>query len=110
MTAVVKAESSTKRFGDVSAVTDLSFALAGKTTTMQMILGLAAPTSGRPLVFDHFYAELPRAALRIGAVLQATDFHPGRSGRDHLRVLGRPAIFLTSDLGSRWRCLATRSY
>jgi ABC-2 type transport system ATP-binding protein len=101
MTAVVKAESLTKRFGEVSAVTDLSFALeagtitgflgpngAGKTTTLRMILGLAAPASGRALVFDHPYAELPRAALRIGAVLEATDFHPGRSGRDHLRMLG----------------------
>src|SRR6516165_2122172 len=99
---VVKAESLTKRFGEVSAVTDLSFALeagtitaflgpngAGKTTTLRMILGLAAPTGGRALVFDRPYAELPRAALRIGAVLEATDFHPGRSGRDHLRMLGR---------------------
>jgi ABC-2 type transport system ATP-binding protein len=102
MTAVVEAESLTKRFGEVSAVTDLSFALeagtitgflgpngSGKTTTLRMILGLAAPTSGRALVFDHPYAELPRAALRIGAVLEATDFHPGRSGRDHLRMLGQ---------------------
>ena len=102
MTAVVKAESLTKRFGEVSAVTDLSFALeagtitgflgpngAGKTTTPRMMLGLAAPTSGRALVFDHPYAELPRAGLRIGAVLEATDFHPGRSGRDHLRMLAQ---------------------
>jgi len=102
VTAVVEAESLTKRFGEVSAVTDLSFALgagtitgflgpngAGKTTTLRMILGLAAPASGRALVFDRPYAELPRAALRIGAVLEATDFHPGRSGRDHLRMLGR---------------------
>jgi ABC-2 type transport system ATP-binding protein len=100
MTAVVKAESLTKRFGEVSAVTDLSFALeagtitgflgpngAGKTTTLRMILGLIAPTIGRALVFGHPYAELPRAALRIGAVLEATDFHPGRSGR--------PSMFLT---------------
>src|SRR5208283_2556247 len=82
--------------------TDLSFALeagtitgflgpngAGKTTTLRMILGLAAPTSGRALVFDHPYAELPRVALRIGALLEATDFHPGRTGRDHLRILGQ---------------------
>ena len=102
MTAVVEAESLTKRFGEVSAVTDLSFALeagtitgflgpngAGKTTTLRMILGLAAPTSGWARVFDHPYAALPRAALRIGAVLEATDFHPGRSGRDHLRMLGQ---------------------
>jgi ABC-2 type transport system ATP-binding protein len=104
MTAVVEAESLTKRFGEVSAVTDLSFALeagtitgflgpngAGKTTTLRMVLGLVAPTSGRARVFDHPYAELPRAARRIGAVLEATDFHPGRSGRDHLRMLGQAA-------------------
>jgi ABC-2 type transport system ATP-binding protein len=104
MTAVVEAESLTKRFGEVSAVTDLSFTLeagtitgflgpngAGKTTTLRMILGLVAPTSGRARVFDHPYAELPHAALRIGAVLEATDFHPGRSGRDHLRMLGQAA-------------------
>jgi ABC-2 type transport system ATP-binding protein len=54
-----------------------------------MILGLVAPSSGRARVFDHPYAELPHAALRIGAVLEATDFHPGRSGRDHLRMLGQ---------------------
>jgi ABC-2 type transport system ATP-binding protein len=102
MTAIVEAESLTKRFGEVTAVTDLSFALeagtitgflgpngAGKTTTLRMILGLVAPTSGSALVFDHPYAQLPGAALRIGAVLEATDFHPGRSGRDHLRMLGR---------------------
>jgi ABC-2 type transport system ATP-binding protein len=102
MTAIVEAESLTKRFGEVSAVTDLSFALeagtitgflgpngAGKTTTLRMILGLVAPSSGRARVFDHPYAELPHAARRIGAVLEATDFHPGRSGRDHLRMLGQ---------------------
>ena len=102
MTAVVKAESLTKRFGEVPAVTDLSFALeagtitgflgpngAGKTTTLRMVLGLASPTSGRALVFDGPYAELERPALRIGAVLEATGFHPGRSGRDHLRMLGQ---------------------
>ena len=102
MTTVVKAESLTKRFGEIAAVTDLSFALeagtitgflgpngAGKTTTLRMVLGLVAPTSGRALVFDQTYAELPHAALRIGAVLEAADFHPGRTGRDHLRTLGR---------------------
>jgi ABC-2 type transport system ATP-binding protein len=104
MTAVVRAESLSKRFGEVLAVEDLSFELeagtitgflgpngAGKTTTLRMLLGLAAPTSGRALVFDTGYAELERPALRIGAVLEATDFHPGRNGRDHLRTLGRAA-------------------
>ena len=104
MTAVVQAESLSKKFGTLLAVDDLSFELeagtitgflgpngAGKTTTLRMLLGLAAPTSGRALVFDRLYAELDQPARRVGAVLEATDFHPGRSGRDHLRTLGRAA-------------------
>ena len=102
MTAVAEFDSLTKRFGALVAVDDLSFSLeqgtitgflgpngAGKTTTLRMLLGLAAPTTGRALVFGRPYAELERPALRIGAVLEATDFHPGRTGRDHLRSLGR---------------------
>src|SRR6201996_1899239 len=102
MTAVVRAESLTKRFGGVPAVADLSFTLeagtitgflgpngAGKTTTLRMLLGLATPTSGRALMFDRPYAGLEHPAMRIGAVLEATDFHPGRSGRDHLRMLAQ---------------------
>jgi ABC-2 type transport system ATP-binding protein len=102
VTQVVVAESLTKRFGKVVAVDGLSFELeagtitgflgpngAGKTTTLRMLLGLAAPTSGTALLFGRPYAELERPALRIGAVLEATDFHPGRSGRDHLRMLGQ---------------------
>jgi ABC-2 type transport system ATP-binding protein len=98
---VVLAESLTKRFGRVVAVDDLSFSLepgtitgflgpngAGKTTTLRMLLGLAAPSRGRALVFGQPYAAIAQPALRIGAVLEATDFHPGRSGRDHLRMLG----------------------
>ncbi len=96
----IRAESLTKRFGDVLAVDDLSFELergtitgflgpngAGKTTTLRMVLGLAAPTSGRALVFGRPYAELVEPSRRVGAALEAADFHPGRSGRDHLRML-----------------------
>jgi ABC-2 type transport system ATP-binding protein len=99
---VVQAESLSKRFGKVLAVDGLSFALeagtitgflgpngAGKTTTLRMLLGLAAPTRGRALVFDKLYSDIEQPALRVGAVLEATDFHPGRSGRDHLRTLSR---------------------
>jgi ABC-2 type transport system ATP-binding protein len=101
---VVAAESLYKRFGSIEAVSDLSFALepgtitgflgpngAGKTTTLRMLLGLSVPTSGRAFVFEKPYAELERPAFRIGAVLEATDFHPGRSGRNHLRTLGQAA-------------------
>jgi ABC-2 type transport system ATP-binding protein len=97
---VVRAESLTKRFGTVVAVDDLSFELeqgtitgflgpngAGKTTTLLMLLGLAAPTSGRAILFGEPYAQLARPTRRVGAALEATDLHPGRSGRDHLRML-----------------------
>jgi ABC-2 type transport system ATP-binding protein len=103
MGAVV-AESLSKRFGSLVAVDELSFTLqrgtitgflgpngAGKTTTLRMLLGLAAPTSGHSLVLGRPYAALERPALAVGAVLEATDFHPGRSGRDHLRALANAA-------------------
>ncbi len=102
MAPVVVCESLTKRFGTVTAVDDLSFALepgtitgflgpngAGKTTTLRVLLGLAAPTRGSALIFGRPYEQLDEPARRVGAVLEATDFHPGRSGRDHLRTLSR---------------------
>jgi ABC-2 type transport system ATP-binding protein len=95
--AVVRAEHLTKRFGDVLAVDDLSFTLergtvtgflgpngAGKTTTLRMLLHLVEPTAGQALVFGGRYQDLERPASRVGAVLEAADFHPGRSGHDHL--------------------------
>ena len=94
----------TKRFGEVVAVDDLSFALeagtvtgflgpngAGKTTTLRLLLGLAEPTAGKALLFGRRYRELDQPARRVGAVLESNDFHPGRSGRDHLRVLALAA-------------------
>jgi ABC-2 type transport system ATP-binding protein len=99
---VVQSDSLTKRYGKVLAVDNLSFKIesgtitgflgpngAGKTTTLRMLLGLANPTSGHATIFDKPYAQLETPALRVGAVLEATDFHPGRSGRDHLRTLSR---------------------
>jgi len=104
MSCVVSCEALTKRYGDVLAVDGLSFSLeagtitgflgpngAGKTTTLRMLLGLAEPTSGRATIFGEPYAAMERPALRVGAVLEATDFHPGRSGRDHLRILNEAA-------------------
>ena len=102
--AVVSAVGLTKRFGDLTAVDDLSFELeagsvtgflgpngAGKTTTLRMLLGLARPTRGQALVFGRPFTELEQPAARLGAVLEASDLHPGRTGRDHLRVLARAA-------------------
>ena len=103
-TPVVTVRSLTKRFGDLVAVDDLAFSLepgtitgflgpngAGKTTTLRVLLGLAEPTAGEALVFGRRYRDLDDQARRIGAVLESNDFHPGRSGRDHLRALAAAA-------------------
>jgi ABC-2 type transport system ATP-binding protein len=101
---VVTVSSLTKRFGDVVAVDELTFSLhpgtvtgflgpngAGKTTTLRLLLGLAEPASGQALVFGRRYREMDDPAHRVGAVLESSDFHPGRSGRDHLRTLALAA-------------------
>jgi ABC-2 type transport system ATP-binding protein len=94
----------TKRYGTLTAVDGLSFSLdggtvtgflgpngAGKTTTLRLLLGLAAPTSGEALVFGRRYRELAQPVRRVGAVLESNDFHPGRTGRAHLRALAQAA-------------------
>ena len=86
-------------FGEIKAVDGLSFSVepgsvtgflgpngAGKTTTLRMILGLAEPTSGTGTISGVAYAHLPAPGRTVGAVLEATSFHPGRSARNHLRV------------------------
>jgi ABC-2 type transport system ATP-binding protein len=64
---------------------------AGKTTTLRLLLGLAEPNSGTALVFGRRYAQLAQPVRHVGAVLESNDFTPGRSGRDHLRVLALAA-------------------
>ncbi len=101
---VVTASSLTKRFGELVAVDELTFSLeagtvtgflgpngAGKTTTLRLLLGLAEPTAGEALVFGRRYRELDNPAHRVGAALESSDFHPGCSGRDHLRALALAA-------------------
>jgi ABC-2 type transport system ATP-binding protein len=91
-----------KRYGRVSAVEDLSFDVpagevtgflgpngAGKTTTLRIALGLARATAGQALIGGQRYDQLTRPRTVVGAVLEATGFHPGRRGRDHLRILAR---------------------
>ena len=102
--AAISVQGLTKRFGDVLAVDRLSFEVgpgtvtgflgpngAGKTTTLRMLLGLVAPTSGTATIDGRPYRELADPLRRVGAVLEAGGFHPGRSARHHLRVLAKAA-------------------
>jgi len=101
---MIEVERLTKRYGSTVAVDDLSFKVAparvtgflgpngaGKTTTLKVILGLARPTSGRATITERLYRELDLPMRRVGAVLETSNYHPGRSGRNHLRVLAAAA-------------------
>ena len=90
----------TKEFGQTTAVRDLTFTApagqvtaflgpngSGKTTTLRMVLGLVRPTAGQALIGGVRYPELAQPRRQVGALLEATSFHPGRRARDHLRVL-----------------------
>ena len=63
---------------------------AGKTTTMRILLGLVTATTGTATFGRFAYADLPHPQQTVGCVLDAR-FHPGRSGRNHLRVLAPTA-------------------
>jgi ABC-2 type transport system ATP-binding protein len=101
---VIEVENLSKRFGSVQAVAGLSFRVepgtitgflgpngAGKSTTLRSILGLVHPDAGRATVLGVPYRELNLPIHRVGAVLEASEVHPGRSGRNHLRVLATAA-------------------
>ena len=90
----------TKTFGRVTAVRELSFTApagqvtgflgpngSGKTTTLRAALGLIRPTAGEALIGGVPYRHLAQPRRRVGALLEATGFHPGRRARNHLAVL-----------------------
>ena len=102
--AAIELHGLTKRFGAVTAVDDLSLELetgtvtgllglngAGKTTTLRMVLGLVAPSAGRATFGGRRYVDLDEPARHVGAVLEASSFHPGRRAVDHLRILASAA-------------------
>lgn len=90
----------TKRYGREVVVNDLSFTVApgrvtgflgpngaGKSTTMKILLDLASADSGHATVDGTRYRDLDDPTRTVGVVLEPNAFHPGRSGRNHLRVL-----------------------
>jgi ABC-2 type transport system ATP-binding protein len=89
----------TKRYGALTAVDDLSFTVepgrvtgflgpngAGKTTSLRMLLNLVMPTAGTATIGGLRYADLTEPATVVGAVLEASSAHKGRTGRNHLRA------------------------
>ena len=106
--AAIEIDGISKRFGSVQAVSDLSFEVeagrvtgflgpngAGKSTTLRILLGLVHPNGGNATFDGRKFEELPEPSAEVGAVLEEASFHPGRTGRNHLRILaaagGHPA-------------------
>ena len=94
----------TKAFGDFVAVDDISAEAlpgqvtallgpngAGKTTTLRMLLGLVAPTGGTATFDGQRYDELSEPVREVGALLEASGCHPGRTALAHLRILATAA-------------------
>jgi ABC-2 type transport system ATP-binding protein len=101
---LIEVRNLTKRFRRTTAVEDLSFDVpggritgflgpngAGKTTTLRILLGLALPTSGQATIGGRQYGSLDAPLRSVGAVLEASNYHPARSGRNHLRMMAAAA-------------------
>jgi ABC-2 type transport system ATP-binding protein len=97
---MIEVDRLTKRYGSVLAVDGLSFRAepgrvtgflgpngAGKTTTLRILVALLRPTAGTAKILGRYYPELDEPVRSVGAVLEASGFHPGRTGRSHLRTL-----------------------
>jgi ABC-2 type transport system ATP-binding protein len=100
MSTTIDVHNLSKRYGDILAVDDLSFAVrggrvtgflgrngSGKTTTMRMMLGLAASSTGRVTFAGRTYVELGDPIREVGAAIDTAVFHPSRTARQHLDVI-----------------------
>jgi len=104
---VIEARKLTKKYGEKLATDDLTFGVepgkvtgflgpngAGKSTTMRMMVGLDRPSSGSVVINGSSYADHVAPLHEVGALLEASAVHPGRSARNHLLALA-----LTSGIG-----------
>jgi ABC-2 type transport system ATP-binding protein len=124
---VITVESVTKRYGEYSAVNDVTFTAqpgrvtgflgpngAGKSTTMRIIVGLTPPTHGTAHVLGRRFVDLPNPGTEVGVLLDASAQHAGRTGREVLtlatKMLGLPTrrvdemlelVSLTDDEAAR---------
>lgn len=94
----------TKRYGDRTVIDDLTFTVepgrvtgflgpngSGKSTTMKVLLDLASADHGTATIGECRYRELPDPANTVGVMLEPNAFHPGRTGRNHLRIVAEAA-------------------
>ncbi|PTT22493.1 multidrug ABC transporter ATP-binding protein, partial [Microbacterium sp. HMWF026] len=108
---VIELAGLTKRFGAVAAVDDLTARIepgrvtgflgpngAGKTTSLRMLLGLVRPTSGTATIGGRRFTDLTSPLQTVGAALEASSFHPGRSAANHLKVSARAARIPTTRI------------
>jgi ABC-2 type transport system ATP-binding protein len=100
---MIQAEGLRKSYGSTLAVDDLSFAAhdgqvtgflgpngSGKSTSMRLMLGLDFG-SGATRFDGQDLRKVPSTAKVVGAHLDAKSFHPKRTARNHLRMLGQEA-------------------
>ncbi|TNJ38226.1 ABC transporter ATP-binding protein [Chlorobaculum thiosulfatiphilum] len=99
---VIQTEKLTKRFGNFTAVDEISFSVsageifgflgangAGKTTAMKMLTGLLAPTSGSATVagFD-VYRQTESIKRGIGYMSQRFSLYDDLTPRENIRFFG----------------------
>jgi ABC-2 type transport system ATP-binding protein len=98
MPSAIEVRGLSKQFGPVRAVDDLSFEVvagrvtgflgpngSGKTTTLRILLGLVSASAGSATFGGRRYVDLDHPVHHVGAVLEATSFHPSRRAEDHLK-------------------------
>src|SRR3954452_4352288 len=115
---LIEIDSLVKDYGGVRAVDGLSFRASpgrvtgflgpngsGKTSTLRVLLGLSAPTSGHAHLDGRPYHGLSDPPRTVGAVLEGNTFHPGRTGGDHLRILAAQAALPASRVTETLRLL-----
>jgi ABC-2 type transport system ATP-binding protein len=96
---VIEVRGLSKRFGEVQAVSEATFAVdagrvtgflgpngAGKSTTLRMLLGLTRPDAGTARIDGRDYRDLPSPLRTVGAVLDIAGAHPRMTARNHLRT------------------------
>lgn len=106
---MIEARGLTKDYGEKRAVDGLTFTIepgvvtgflgpngSGKSTTMRLILGLDAPTTGDVTVNGRHYRDHPAPLHEVGALLEARSVHTGRSAYNHLLALAQ-----TQGIGKR---------